>query len=50
MFGMKSKIKIKLKADKTAGTIELDDITILKGIPKEAWEYELGNRSQLNGF
>src|ERR1035437_8249171 len=47
MFGMKPRIKVKLKADKTAGTIELDDITTLKGIPKEAWEYKLGNRSAI---
>lgn len=36
-----------MKADKSAGTIELDDVTTLKGIPKEAWEYKLGNRSAL---
>ena len=47
MFGMKPRIKVKLKADKAAGTIELDDITTLKGIPKEAWEYKLGNRSAI---
>jgi predicted helicase len=39
--------KPKLKADKSAGTIELDDVTLLKGIPPEAWEYKLGNRSAL---
>jgi predicted helicase len=39
--------KPKLKADKEAGTIELDNQTILSGIPKEAWEYKLGNRSAL---
>jgi predicted helicase len=37
--------KAKLKADKTAGTIELDTITTLKGIPAAAWDYKLGNRS-----
>ena len=47
MFGMKPKIKVKLKANKTAGTIELNDITTLKGIPKKAWEYKLGNRSAI---
>jgi predicted helicase len=47
MFGMKPRIKVKLRADKTAGTIELDDITTLKGIPKEAWDYKLGNRSAI---
>jgi predicted helicase len=47
MFGIKPKIKVKLKADKTDGTIEIDDITTLNGIPKEAWEYKLGNRSAI---
>jgi predicted helicase len=47
MFGIKPKVKIKLKADKQAGEIEIDEITKLKGIPKEAWEYKLGNRSAL---
>jgi predicted helicase len=47
MFGLKPRIKVKLKADKTAGTIELDDITTLKGVPKEAWNYKLGNRSAI---
>jgi predicted helicase len=39
--------KAKLKADKTAGTIELDTETTLKGIPLTAWDYKLGNRSAL---
>jgi len=39
--------KTKLKADKINGTIELDEKTIMKGIPAEAWEYKLGNRSAL---
>ena len=39
--------KTKLKADKINGTIELDEKTILRGIPFEAWEYKLGNRSAL---
>jgi predicted helicase len=47
MFGIKPKIKVKLKADKTTGTIEIDDITTLKGIPKEVWDYKLGNRSAI---
>lgn len=47
MFSRKAKIKVKLKADKEAGEIELDEITTLQGIPKEAWEYKLGNRSAL---
>jgi predicted helicase len=47
MFGIKPRIKVKLRADKTTGTIEIDDITTLTGIPKEAWDYKLGNRSAL---
>lgn len=47
MFGIKPKVKAKLKADKQTGEIEIDEITKLKGIPKEAWEYKLGNRSAL---
>ncbi len=39
--------KVKLKADKENGIIELDTVTVLKGIPKIAWEYKLGNRSAL---
>ncbi|MFH7028743.1 MAG: type ISP restriction/modification enzyme [Heteroscytonema crispum UTEX LB 1556] len=37
----------KLKADKTKGTIILDDVTTLENIPKIAWEYRLGNRCAL---
>ncbi len=43
----KPKLKVKLKADKDAGIIELDEETALSGIPKQAWEYKLGNRSAL---
>lgn len=39
--------KTKLKADKEAGVIILDDNTKLTGIPASAWEYKLGNRSAL---
>jgi predicted helicase len=39
--------KAKLKADTVNGTIILDDVTSLEGIPKIAWEYRLGNRSAL---
>jgi predicted helicase len=39
--------KPKLKADKEAGKIQLDAITTLQGVPSEAWEYKLGNRSAL---
>ncbi len=44
----KAKIpKVKLKADKANGVIILDDNTQLSGIPNEAWDYKLGNRSAL---
>ena len=36
-----------LRADKTAGAIVLDTETQLGGVPKEAWDYRLGNRSAL---
>lgn len=39
--------KAKLKADKQNGTIILDENTTLTGIPKQVWEYKLGNRSAL---
>ena len=39
--------KAMLKADKEAGRITLDSETTLAGIPREAWEYKLGNRSAL---
>jgi predicted helicase len=39
--------KCKLKADKEKGTIILDEVTTLSGIPSEAWAYKLGNRSAL---
>ena len=39
--------KVKLKADKTKGSIILDDVTTLQGIPSIAWEYMLGNRCAL---
>jgi predicted helicase len=42
-----SLFKAKLKADKTEGTIVIDSFTTLKGIPAEAWQYKLGNRSAL---
>lgn len=41
------RLKVKLKANKEAGIIELDERTSLHGIPPEAWEYKLGNRSAL---
>jgi predicted helicase len=39
--------KAKLKALKEEGTIILDEATTLTGIPAEAWQYKLGNRSAL---
>lgn len=39
--------KTKLRADKQQGTIEIDSVTILTGVPALAWEYKLGNRSAL---
>lgn len=42
-----SKIKVKLKANKEDGIIEIDELTTLSGIPKEVWEYKLGNRSAI---
>jgi len=40
--------KVVLKSDPVAGTITLDSETRLSGIPPEAWEYRLGNRSALD--
>ena len=40
-------IQVKLKADKLAGSIEIDSQTLLSGIPETAWQYKLGNRSAL---
>lgn len=40
-------LKVKLKANKEKGTIELDEQTHLYGMPAEAWDYKLGNRSAL---
>lgn len=37
----------KLKADKTKGTIQIDRLTTLSGIPPIAWDYKLGNRSAI---
>ena len=39
--------KTKLKADKAAGLIILDEAATLSGIPGIAWQYKLGNRSAL---
>jgi predicted helicase len=47
MYARQPKVKVKLKADKTAGIIEIDELTFLRVVPKEAWEYKLGNRSAI---
>lgn len=47
IYGHQPKIKVKLRADKERGVIEIDELTTMTGIPKEAWEYKLGNRSAL---
>jgi len=39
--------KTKLKTDKEAGVIYIDENTILSGVPKESWDYKIGNRSAL---
>jgi predicted helicase len=39
--------KCLLKADKEGGRIMIDSETTLTGIPTEAWDYKLGNRSAL---
>ena len=36
-----------LRADKDRGAVTLDERTTLVGVPAEAWEYRLGNRSAL---
>jgi len=41
------KLKVKLKAFKQEGIIELDEQTSLHGVPPQAWEYKLGNRSAI---
>ncbi len=43
----KPALKPKLKALKDTGKIEIDATTTLRGIPPEAWDYKLGNRSAL---
>lgn len=43
----KPRLKPRLRAVKETGTIEIDATTTLSGIPAEAWDYKLGNRSGL---
>lgn len=40
--------KVILKSDPATGTITLDSETVISGIPTEAWDYRLGNRSGLD--
>lgn len=40
--------KAMLRANRDAGTIQLDSETQLTNIPREAWGYKLGNRSALD--
>ena len=40
--------KAKLKSERLSGIIYLDENTSLTGIPKQAWDYKLGNRSGLD--
>ena len=37
-----------LKSDPAAGSITLDTETTLRGVPPEAWAYQLGNRSAID--
>ena len=41
----KEQPKAKLKANRETGIIVLDENTTLTGVPPEAWNYKLGNRS-----
>lgn len=47
LYSRKPKIKAKLKAGKQENIIEIDELTVLTGIPSDAWEYRLGHRSAL---
>lgn len=47
LLSIQPKNKVRLSADKVNGLIVLDDLTTLTGVPKEAWDYKLGNRSAL---
>ena len=40
--------KVLLKVNKDSGSIALDSETVLSGIPREAWDYKLGNRCALD--
>jgi predicted helicase len=45
---VKENPKVKLRSNKEAGEIILDENTALVGIPERAFEYKLGNRSALD--
>jgi predicted helicase len=47
-YDKKYKLKVKLKANETLGTIEIDEQTYLLGIPEQVWQYKLGNRSAID--
>ncbi|MDR2789616.1 MAG: N-6 DNA methylase [Campylobacteraceae bacterium] len=47
MTNDKTSPKAKLKADKENGIVILDENSELRGVPLEAWEYKLGNRSAI---
>lgn len=40
--------KVILKSNPDSGTVTLDSETVLTGIPKQAWDYRLGNRAGLD--
>ena len=40
--------KPKLKSDPDKGVVIVDEDTLLTGIPREAWDYRLGNRSAID--
>jgi predicted helicase len=40
-------VEPRLMARKETGVIEIDTLTTLKGVPREAWEYRLGTYSAL---
>ena len=40
-------LKVLLRANQEAGTIDIDSTTRLRGVPPGAWKYKLGNRSAL---
>lgn len=42
-----AKPQVKLRALKDEGTILIDSMTTLEGVPSPAWEYKLGNRSAI---